>query len=698
MGRCNKRKNIPSRQPGYRPNCKISNVAAGDLGEYSPSLLAQTYYSCGHMRTLLFISLFLLSLNSLANEEIQLDVMSVEATKDDLMASDFQVFQRDDFINRFQNLSNFLQQQNGLQIQQAGGLGNPALVSIRGASANQTTLLVNGIKANNSQFGGYDLNIIPLNQIERIEISRSGSSFDLSDQAIGGTINIITREGVNNNNISLNMGSEETLAASFSRSFKQGFNFQLDHEQSANNYDYIVPSPTGSSALRDQKEPLENADFRRTSVQLAQSYKEIAARVRFNSQRKNIPDYFRNDSRNNSNLSQQDITLSIQGIHPLEHKISEYSFSSEHNWKVFQQNTDEHYQDKMGVIGLGQDNDKFYQTRSEAQWQSKALFEQWQFQTQLTGYKESFASRYLDDDDSYKCATPQGNCDQKAYQQGVQILVGMRWADKEQKQRITTDIYQSHTHSYNRKRNSTVDSEESNKTFIGYNIKYSRFNYQSELHVSIKNSNRQPSLYQLFGDRGLLLGNPDLLDETSLTYSIDYLYRINDKHQMNSAIFYRQLENAIVPVYDSRGIGRYENSKQAYLTGIEWQWRYQDDHFYSHFGTDLYQSKSLDDEVKSFDNQQIAGIYHNSFSLIAGWSQQNHNIELLNQLNGNIYIDRSNIIAGDDYYLIDINYQYQLPQISLGFSIKNLVDKKYRDFTNRPAVGRQWMLFTNYSF
>ena len=116
------------------------------------------------MRTLLFISLFLLSLNSLANEEIQLDVMSVEATKDDLMASDFQVFQRDDFINRFQNLSNFLQQQNGLQVQQAGGLGNPALISIRGANSSQTTLLINGIKANNSQFGGYDLNTIPLNQ------------------------------------------------------------------------------------------------------------------------------------------------------------------------------------------------------------------------------------------------------------------------------------------------------------------------------------------------------------------------------------------------------------------------------------------------------------------------------------------------------------------------------------------------------
>lgn len=650
------------------------------------------------MRTLFLFFTLLLSLNSLSNEDFDLGSLTVSADKQELMSPDFQVFHRDDFDNRYQNLASFLQQQNGLQIQQAGGLGNPSLVSIRGASASQTTLLINGIAANNSHHGGYDLNTIPLNQIERIEISRSGSSFDLSDQAIGGTINIITREDSHSNNISFNIGSENTLAASVSRSFEQGLNIQLDHEQSTNNYDYPVPSPTGDNATRDQIETLENADFTRTSVQLTQPYKDISTRIRFNTQSKNMPDYFRNDPRNNASLDQQDITLSVQGKHSIEHEYNKSSFISKHYWQVFQKKTDEHYQDKMGVIGLGQDNDKFYQTRSEAQWQSKILFRQLQFQAQLSGYKESFESRYLDDIDSYLCSTPQGNCDQKAYQQGIKFLAGMRWANRKQNKRITADIYQSNTHSYNRKRKSSADGEDKDKSFIGYNIKYSLFNDANEVHFSLKHSNRQPTLYQLFGDRGLLLGNPDLLDETSLSYSIDHLYRINDKHQMSSAIFYRQLENAIVPVYDSRGIGRYENSKEAYLAGIEWQWRYQGDYLYSHLGSDLYKSESVDDAVKSFDDKQIAGIYHNSLSLITGWSQKKHNIELVNKVNGNIYIDRSNLIAGDDYYLIDINYQYQLPQISLGFSIKNLVDKEYKDYTNRPAIGRQWMFFTNYTF
>jgi outer membrane cobalamin receptor len=650
------------------------------------------------MRTLFLFFTLLLSLNSQSDEAIQLESLTVEATKTELMNSDYQVFQRDAFINRYQNLASFLQQQNGLQIQQAGGLGNPALISIRGASGSQTTLLVNGIATNDSQYGGYDLNSIPLNQIERIEISRSGSSFDLSDQAIGGTINIITREGTSNQNISLNLGSEETIATSFSGSINPNLSLQVDHERSANNYDYPVPSPISDSSQRNQDQPLTNADFSRTSMQLAQSFKEVSARVRLNKQSKNIPDYFRNNPKNNANLSKNSATFSLQGVHRLEHTEVEQSFSSEHNWKVFHHKTDEHYQDSIGVIGLGKDNDKFIQTRSEAQWQSKLLFQQWQFQTQLSGYEENFSSRYIDDDDSYLCTTPQGNCDQQAHQQSTQALAGLRWSNQEQSQQLTTDLYQSHTTSYNRKRSSSTDKEDINKNFTGYNIKYSLFLNKSETHFSIKHSNRQPSLYQLFGDRGLLLGNPDLLDETSLSYSIDHLDRINDKHQMNSAIFYRQLENAIVPVYDSRGVGRYENSKEAYLSGIEWQWRYQGDNFYSHLGTDLYQSQSFDDDVKSFDNKQIAGIYHNSLSLITGWNQQQHNLELVNQINGNLYIDRSNLISGDDYYLIDINYQYQHSQLSLGFSNKNLADTEYKDFTNRPTIGRQWIIFTNYNF
>lgn len=636
--------------------------------------------------------------NSIQLDTVTLDTVTIEAHKSSLMNADYQVFQREDFINRYQNLSSFLQQQNGLQVQQAGGMGNPALISIRGANSSQTTLLINGIKANNSQFGGYDLNTIPLNQIEAIEISRSGSSFDLADQAIGGTINIITREHEESPSLSVNIGSEQTIATSFSSPLTTGLSVQLDHEQSANDYDFPVPRPIDNPQNQDQQQSLKNAEFERSSIQLVQKYKEISARVRYNKQNKNIPDYFRNSDKNDAFLNQEDLTLSLQGEHQFIHKNNNQQFITEHNWQLFHQTTDENFQDKQGVIGLGTDNDKFIQSRSEAQWQSKISLQQWQFQTQISAFEEHFASKYLDDSDSYSCTNPQGNCDQMADQQGNKILLGTRWSNKKQDQQISADLYKTQTSNKNQLRNKQGSAEKDSQSFIGYNVKYSLLSTDTETHFSIKKSNRHPSLFQLFGDRGLLLGNPSLEDERSINYSIDNLYRVNKQHQINSAIFYRDLENAIVPVYDSRGIGRYENSKKAYLSGIELQWKYQNDYFYNQVSADMYRSTTVDEKVKSFDDKQIAGIYHNSYSIITGLNIHRHNIEIINQFRRDLYIDRSNLIQGDHNHIIDVNYQYQYNQLSLGASLKNLADIEYNDFTNRPATRRQWMVFTRYNF
>lgn len=633
-----------------------------------------------------------------AKESIELDSVTVAAQKSSLMNADYQVFERETFINRYQNLSSFLQQQNGLQVQQAGGLGNPALISIRGANSSQTTLLINGIKANNSQFGGYDLNTIPLNQIEAIEISRSGSSFDLADHAIGGTINIITRQGEERPSLSINAGSEKTYAMSFSSPLTTGLSVQLDHEQSANDYKFPVPSPINNPQNRDQEQDLNNAEFERSSIQLVQKYQEIAARVRYNKQNKNIPDYFRNSDKNDAFLSQEDLTLSLQGEHQFIHKKNDNPFLTEHNWQLYHQSTDENYQDKQGVIGLGKDNDKFIQSRSEIQWQSKLLLKQWQLLAQTSAFEESFTSKYLDDSDSFLCITPQGNCDQTADQYGNKILLGSRWSNKKQDQQISGDVYKTHTRSANQRRNKQNKAEEDSQLFIGYNLKYSVLTTNSETHFSIKKSNRHPSLFQLFGDRGLMLGNPGLEDERSVNYSIDNLYKINEHHQFNSAIFYRKLENAIVPAYDSRGVGRYENSKEAYLSGVEWQWKYTQDIFYNQLSADIYRSISTNKKVKSFDDKEIAGIYHNSFRLITGLNKNKHNIEVINRFNRDIYIDRSNLIQGDNHHIIDLNYQYQQKQLSLGFRFKNLADIQYDDFTNRPATRRQWMIFSHYNF
>jgi len=101
------------------------------------------------------------------------------------------------------DLPQILSRQAGLQLQSLyGGVdGAQASIGLRGfgATANQNTLvLVNGRRINDPDQSNIDFSAIPLASIERIEITRGNSAAVLyGDGAVGGVINIVTRNGSN---------------------------------------------------------------------------------------------------------------------------------------------------------------------------------------------------------------------------------------------------------------------------------------------------------------------------------------------------------------------------------------------------------------------------------------------------------------------------------------------------------------------
>jgi len=83
----------------------------------------------------------------------------------------------------------------GVDVSQSGGPGNLTQVRIRGAEANQTLVLIDGIEVNNPTDGEFDFSNLSAYDIERIEVIRGPMSGIYGSNAVGGVINIITNGG-----------------------------------------------------------------------------------------------------------------------------------------------------------------------------------------------------------------------------------------------------------------------------------------------------------------------------------------------------------------------------------------------------------------------------------------------------------------------------------------------------------------------
>ncbi len=98
---------------------------------------------------------------------------------------------------RAENVAELLETVPGLTVNQSGGIGGTASVSIRGAESDQTLVLIDGVRVNDPASTGseFDFSVFSLANVERVEIIRGPQSGLYGSDAIGGVINIITRKG-----------------------------------------------------------------------------------------------------------------------------------------------------------------------------------------------------------------------------------------------------------------------------------------------------------------------------------------------------------------------------------------------------------------------------------------------------------------------------------------------------------------------
>ena len=129
----------------------------------------------------------------------------------------------------------------GVRIRQDGGLGSRANYNINGLSGNAIKIFIDGVPASN--FGAsFSLNSIPPALIERIEVYKGVVPGHLSEDALGGAINIILKaRTINSLMASYSFGSFNTHQSNMTGNFRTEKGLTLDvsafYNYSDNNYE-----------------------------------------------------------------------------------------------------------------------------------------------------------------------------------------------------------------------------------------------------------------------------------------------------------------------------------------------------------------------------------------------------------------------------------------------------------------------------
>jgi vitamin B12 transporter len=151
----------------------------------------------------------------------------------------------------------------GLDISSNGGLGKTTSVFMRGTESDHVLVLVDGLKIGSATLGNVALEHLPLSQIERIEIVRGPRSSLYGSEAIGGVIQIFTRQG-KGIQASVGMGDDRTyqVTAGLSGATKENwYSLYADHLQTEGFNDCQGNTSGGCFTIEPDDDGYDNTSF-----------------------------------------------------------------------------------------------------------------------------------------------------------------------------------------------------------------------------------------------------------------------------------------------------------------------------------------------------------------------------------------------------------------------------------------------------
>jgi len=554
-----------------------------------------------------------------------------------------EVIEKDQLQQAGSSLAEVVAAESGVQFRQSGGQGTFSSVSLRGSSAEQVNVYLDGILLNEASGGGVNFSDIELLQAEKVEVYKGTVPVQLGNSAIGGAVNITTKRAGGAPVASALAGFGSFGSSRFSAAFRAPVNLLSDQtvvgsltfRSSANDFSFLNDNGTNFNSNRPADARLDS-----DNVQLRSTLRSTA------------------DTGGWSSLWELTGSLKSEVFDDSNGSIGTIGQLIESDTSV------------LGARGYWEKvND-----RTSLSVSLRTRGESFESINRLNQINATIADRLRAD------LSVQHN---RYYNDGYTLLSGSVTGF------VVSDDYE------------IENFEQARDDFsLSTLLPQAGFSHRlSDRWLVLGNASlqkRAPSFFELFGAQGLFVGNASLNAETSENFDIGVKWNSDPSNRMDSTVtatyFHSNRDDLIVRTFNAQGVGRSQNLSRATARGVElgataaWQ---------SGFAVDV--SMTLQDtvnrsQISGQTGKQLPGEAAFDGAFTTTWANDKWKLGYEFRINTDRFYDAGNFLVAPDQRLHGVSVSRSWSDWRIDLELNNLTDQNFEDFNGFPRPGRAGFL------